>query len=132
MYIWLVLTTFLAILAGYSLPMRYDAYQRTDVPIASAHMLKMVVNHRTALSYGKHNKWPFVCVGGAIDAGVKKYCDKENQIGFDAGAITTDMVSAYIPAGFEFNDDYQSYILCFNEDGTLSDSCQNEAGQIKK
>ena len=45
MYLWLVLSTFLAILAGYTLPMRSDSSEKMDVPVASAYIMKMEVKN---------------------------------------------------------------------------------------
>lgn len=59
MYIWVVLTTFLAILAAFALPMRQDTPMLIDVPVAEAHVVKLVARQKAVLEYMKRNAWPF-------------------------------------------------------------------------
>lgn len=130
MYMWLVLSTFLAILAGYSVPMRADAPEKFNVPVTSAHMVKMVINHRSALDYARKLKWPYYCEGVLAGTTVT-HCDKDKRIGFAKGRVTAENVAPYVPEGFSFNSDFLSDILCFNEDGTEADNCQNVIGAVK-
>lgn len=130
MYMWLVLSTFLAILAGYSLPMRSDTPEKVNVPVASAHMVKMVINHRSALDYARKLKYPYYCEGVAEGTHVEG-CDKEKRIGFESGLIEPEYIEAYVPTGFTYSDDYLSAILCLNEDN-YEITCKNQEGVRKK
>ena len=130
MYMWLVLSTFLAILAGYSLPMRSDTPEKVNVPVASAHMVKMVINHRSALRYAKKLKWPYYCAAVGAD-GTAEACEKNNRIGFSAGEVDVADISANIPEGFSHSDSYKSQIFCYNEDGTSTDDCSEAEGVSK-
>ena len=138
MYLWLVLSTFLAILAGYSVPMRSDTDKLTDVPVASANMIKMVIKHRGALNYGKQNKWPFYCAEAQTDATGKKSCADDKQIGFDNGVISDEDIEPYVPREFVIDDEYISEIYCYDYDAAteeLSDDvtpCSDTAGVKKK
>lgn len=127
MYMWLVLSTFLAILAGYSLPMRSDTPEKLNVPVASAHMVKMVVGHRSALNYAKKSKWPYYCAGVAEGETVTE-CPQENKVGFVPGIIAPEELTDYIPEGFVLSDEYKSQIFCYNEDGTEASDCYDMEG----
>lgn len=125
MYMWLVLSTFLAILAGYSLPMRSDTPEKVNVPVASAHMVKMVINHRVALKYARKQKWPYYCAGVAEGETVPE-CPQENKVGFVPGTINHDDLTYYIPEGFVLSDEYKSQIFCYNEDESPeTDECHD-------
>lgn len=114
MYMWLVLSTFLAILAGYSLPMRSDTPEKVNVPVASAHMVKMVINHRVALKYARKLKWPYYC--DVAEGETFPPCPPEKQIGFVPGPIDPEELTDYIPEEFVLSDEYKSQIFCYNED----------------
>ena len=138
MYLWLVLSTFLAILAGYSVPMRADAPEKINVPVASAHMLKMVINHRSILSYARHSKWPYCCEE-VVTYGDVKTCAKDKRICFEPGRVSKDTtnimgttsVSNHISDVYSFSDDFLSDIMCFNENGGEADDCK-EAPETRK
>ena len=130
MYIWLVLSTFLAILAGYSLPMRADTPEKINIPVAAAHTARMVINHRSALDYARKSKWPYYC-DGVVEGTTVDDCDKEKSIGFEAGYITFEKIKDYIPQEFTYSNDYSSYILCLDENDEES-LCQNQGEQVKQ
>lgn len=122
MYMWLVLSTFLAILAGYSVPMRSDAPEKMNVPVASAHMVKMVIKHRIALKYARNKKYPFYCENPSAGTA----CPNSQKIGFTAGLVEASDVTNFINAdlGYTFNnDDYLSEIFCFDDDDTTLGDC---------
>ena len=124
MYIWLVLSTFLAILAGYSLPLRSDTSDKVDVPVATASAMRMVVTHKVALNYLRTQKWPFKCTSCAEGAECSE-CDITHQTAFGPGLI--DFTSEGVNSGiFEPDENYKSLVLCYNQDGTLSDKCFKE------
>lgn len=123
MYMWLVLSTFLAILAGYSLPMRSDTPEKVNVPVASAHMSKMVINHRVALKYARKLKWPYYC--DVAEGETVPPCPPNKQIGFDPGPIDPVELGYYIPEGFVLSDEYKSQIFCY-EDGSPVSVCHDD------
>ena len=51
MYIWVVLATFLAMLASYTLSMRADIRKVAVEPMAEAEIAKLVSKHRAAGRY---------------------------------------------------------------------------------
>ena len=123
MYIWLVLSTFLAILAGYSLPLRSDTSEKVDVPVATASAMRMVVNHKVALNYLRKQKWPFKCTStSCAEGGECSECDITHQTAFGPGLI--DFTSEGVNSGiFEPDENYKSLVLCYNQDGTSSADC---------
>lgn len=126
MYMWLVLSTFLAILAGYSLPMRSDTPEKVNVPVASAHMSKMVINHRVALKYARKLKWPYYCEGVAEGTHVDTCLPEKKQIGFGPGPINPGELDDDIPEGFVLSDEYKSQIFCYDKDGTEATECHDD------
>ena len=130
MYMWLVLSTFLAILAGYFLPVRDDIAEKKDVPIASAHMMRMAVNQRIALNYVKMNKWPYYCAG-ASEGEVLTDCDDANKIGYSAGDVNPE--EDYYQ-GFNYDEGYTSRIFCYDEsnaDSEGNDSCAIGVAEVR-
>lgn len=133
MYIWLVLSTFLAILAGYSLPMRSDTPEKMNVPVASAHMMKMVIQHRSAQNFIKKHRWPYWCAD--VTSGVTS-CDEKDRIGFGPGEIDWEDIKQYVPDGFLVDagtegTGYKSHIFCYNPDETPVDNCEESEGSSK-
>lgn len=117
MYFWLVLSTFMAFLAGYALPLRSDTGNQLDVSIAKAHVMKMVINHKIVLKDLRFKKAPYAC---KIDPVPEGGCPKEASITFTAGPVDYDGISANAKTE-EFNidkDNYESFVFCFNDGGT--------------
>ena len=134
MYLWLVLSTFLAILAGYSLPLRSDMGERRDVSIAAAHIYRMIVNHKIALWYVRTKRWPYYCGSASVSDGVVlEECDYSDRVGYSKGIITEGMVEAFKPQDFIFDEEnYISRIFCYNENGSEASDCVYEEGNKKK
>ena len=134
MYMWLVLSTFLAVLAGYSLPVRSDLSEQKDLPVATAHVYRMVINHKTALEYVKSQKWPYYCGEISISDGiVLEECEDSDKIGYEAGIITKEMVEDFKAESFVFDEDnYVSQIFCLNADDTEVEDCLFQEGNEKK
>ena len=55
MYIWLVLATFLAMIAAYFLPIRQDTQDILTVPVAQAKIVQLVAAQRAGLEYMKEH-----------------------------------------------------------------------------
>ncbi len=101
MYLWVVLTTFLAMLAAYVLPIRSDTEELVNVPIAQTKLTQMVMKQRAGQRLIKYNSYPF-------------YGTKEGrEVNFSYGEWD---VSDYLPWEFVDNDDYVTAMYCVNED----------------
>ena len=134
MYMWLVLSTFLAILAGYSLPTRSDLSDQKDVPMAAAQVHRMIINHKTSLEYVKSRKWPYFCGGVDVSSGVTiEICENSDRIGYEADVITSEMVEDFKHESFVYDEEnYVSRIFCLNEDDTEAEDCLHVEGNDKK
>ena len=130
MYMWLVLSTFLAILADYSLPMRADTPEKFNIPVSSAHIAKMLIKHRSALNYAKQSKWPYYCQGEAEGA-IVDTCEESKQTRFLPGIIQDEYIADYAPEGFSIITDYLAEIMCLNADGTEADDCITDSANPK-
>jgi len=102
MYIWIVLATFLAMLASYSLSVRPDMRNLTVVPAAEAELGKMLIQHRAANSYVKYHKAPHTTSGSYVD--------------FTPGVISEADLESELPFGYMLSGDYVSQIFCTNAD----------------
>lgn len=116
MYLWLVLSTFLAILAGYVIPFRSDADKYTDEPVATANAMRMVINHKLALKHLNLLKWPYACLGELYPDGS---CDIEDRVSFKVGEVTPEEINDTHPL-FNYDENYTTYVFCYNSDGTVS------------
>ena len=133
MYMWLVLSTFLAILAGYSLPMRSDAPEQLNVPAAEAHLTKLLINHRIAQEYIKHKSWPNYCEDGDIaDCHITKRIGYAGGSDFDKSLLEEYITGNYVTNGFAISDEFNINILCLNDDGSEATDCKNVEGNEKK
>lgn len=112
MYMWLVLSTFLAILAGYALPIRSDIAEKKEVPVAAAHIMKMAIKHRIAKKYVESYTWPNYCGSPAYDPyahsdsegegtspSKPEECDEASRIGY-VGSPDNDNTDVYEYKGF--------------------------------
>lgn len=125
MYLWVVLTTFLAMLAAYVLPIREDTQKMLVVPVAQAKLSQMVVKQNAGKEYMRRAAWPF-------------YGDESNEyeqkVDYHSGEVD---VTPYLPVGFEDNEDFVTAIYCMNEDltaiNTGDDDClKNEEVKNKR
>lgn len=106
MYVWVVLTTFLAMIAAYVLPIRPDMHEKTVVPVAQARVMQLVAKQRAASQYMIERAWPY-------------YSDPyERKVDYVTGEITSEMIANYLPFGFIDNTDYVTALYCMNDDMT--------------
>ncbi len=116
MYIWVVLTTFLAMLAAYALPIRQDADKIIDVPIAEAQIVKLVVRQKAVLEYMRMNAWPFW--GDQYDG----------KVNYETGAVDAEKYENYMTISYKDVGDYISQIYCLQDEKTVVrygvDSCK--------
>ncbi|MBE6453741.1 MAG: hypothetical protein E7017_02505 [Alphaproteobacteria bacterium] len=107
MYVWVVLTTFLAMIAAYVLPIRPDMHEKTVVPVAQARVMQLVAKQRAASQYMLEREWPY-------------YSDPyERKVDYKTGEITSEMMADYLPFGFIDNTDYVTALYCMNDDMTV-------------
>lgn len=120
MYLWLVLATFLAMIAAYFLPIREDTQKAVVVPVAQAKLIQMVVKQEAGKQLMKEGAYPYYTD------------DQDGGVGYSSGEID---VTAYLPYGFVNNDDYVTAIYCMDEGMTQiltgADACRRIEG-IKK
>ena len=124
MYIWVILATFLAMLASYSLSVRPDMREVSVVPMAEAALGKIVSMHRAAKNYVKHHKRPFC---GQDESG-------ENiKICYDGWNTSSNIDISYALDGYKtygvvLDDAYTSKIYCMTPSlDTITTSCDCEA-----
>lgn len=103
MYIWVVLTTFLALIAAYVLPVRPDTQEVLTVPVAQARIMQMLVRQEAAKQYMKEQEYPYFST------------ESERKVNYATGELNDELV-AYLPHGFVDNDDdYVTALYCMNE-----------------
>ncbi|MBE6444081.1 MAG: hypothetical protein E7020_05395 [Alphaproteobacteria bacterium] len=116
MYVWVVLTTFLAMIAAYILPIREDTNKLVNTPVAQARLMQMVVKQKAGKQYMKENQWPYFST------------QAEKKVNYTTGVITADKMANYLPHGFINNDEYTTVIYCLDEDMTTirtgEDACR--------
>jgi hypothetical protein len=103
MYIWVVLTTFLALIAAYFLPVRPDTQEILTVPVVQANIMQMLVKQEAAKQYMKERAYPFFST------------ETERKVDFATGELSID---GYLPQGFINNEEYVTVLYCMNEDMT--------------
>ncbi len=116
MYIWVVLATFLAILASYTLSPREDIRKLTVEPLAEVFIAKMVTQHEAALAYAKY--W--------------KKADQE----FAPIELKQNELDKYFPAGHYYGygngngngNDIATRIYCMDQTGSTKSSGNCKAG----
>jgi hypothetical protein len=116
MYIWVVLATFLAMLAAYFLPVREDMRNKVDISVAQAKLVQFSVKERAAEEYIKERTYPF-------------YGDSSSgKVNYHTGVVN---VSSYLPPGFVNDTSYQTVIYCMNSAQTAlrtgNTDCQSTA-----
>lgn len=118
MYLWIVVVTFLAALAGYVLPLRNDMAKVVDMPAAEALLMQMVVKHRAGLSYMKRQEWPYWCP----EAG----CGDHKAVNFEVGEIANSNLHNYAASLLTTNltnSNYKNVIKCYSvQDDVYSDN----------
>lgn len=113
MYVWVVLTTFLAMIAAYILPIREDTDKLVNTPVAQARLMQMVVKQKAGKQYMKENQKPY-----------------KNEIEYETGKIDAGEMTDYLPHGFINNDEYTTVIYCLNEDMTEIRAGENACRKV--
>lgn len=118
MYLWIVVVTFLAALAGYVLPLRNDMAKVVDMPAAEALLMQMVVKHRAGLSYMKRQEWPYWCPESG--------CGDHKAVNFVVGEIANSNLHNYAASLLTTNltnSNYKNVIKCYSvQDDVYSDN----------
>lgn len=118
MYVWMILATFIVMLAAFNLSPRADLQRQQDMPLAEAAITKFLVQHDAAIKYAKSQL-------------ALKHNNPTSSYGITAGDITVcnsanvGTLCPYLPTGFKYEDNlYFSTIYCLNaktykDDGTV-------------
>ena len=106
MYIWVILATFLAILASYTLSVRPDMRELSVARMAEAALGRLVVQHEAALNYVKYNKYP--------------YSASRDKVDYAPGIISDGDLLVEMPYGHSLDGQYTSKIFCMNQDMTVA------------
>ena len=141
MYLWVVLATFLAMIAGYYLPLRQDTPDLVNVPVAQARVAKMSAQHKLSLKYvrGLRTKKCYgpgpsrtdpdaesSCAEGetlvsnyweGIENLIQPFADENN-----VHQITENEFLNYDSFGFKPDADYLTYIICSTSDCNPTDA----------
>ena len=104
MYIWVVLATFLAMLASYTLSMRADIRKVTVEPMAEAEIAKLVSKHRAAGRYVHYNSPPNT---------------PAEQVTFVPGIISDANIEGEMSSVTINDKNYTSQIFCLNREWTI-------------
>ena len=115
MYVWVILATFLAMLASYALSVRPDMRELTVAPMAEAALGELMVQHRALKNYVYYLRCPFV-----------DGCDEDYRtVGFDAGVVDLTDLEEEAPLNYTLSGQYTSQIFCLapglNAHATTSD-----------
>lgn len=100
MYIWVVLATFIAMLASFMLPSRDDIRKVTVEPLAEAQVAKLVTKHRSACSYAQANTPPNTPAG---------------QVTYVLGVLGSGIINPYMPKGYVNDPAYTTQIFCLDK-----------------
>ena len=106
MYIWVILATFLAILASYTLSVRPDMRELSVTRIAEAALGRIIVQHEAAITHIKYCKYP--------------YSGERNKVDYVPGIIAEDDLQAELPYGYVLDETFTSQVFCMNEDMTVA------------
>lgn len=101
MYVWVILATFLAMLASYTLAPRADMRRLTVETVAEAELAKFVAQHHAAYQYVRLHKPPF--------SGDKKLNN------YSPGVVSEDTLRSHLPFGYVLSGLYISQIFCMDD-----------------
>ena len=117
MYIWVLLATFIAMIASFNLPARNDAKELLVEPLAAAHISKIATVHRAALKYIEENSPP------KINSTIMSYSNGQ--------AIPNARIEEYLPYGAIIDPDYTSRVYCMRKsDYSAIANCQGDATAV--
>ena len=114
MYVWVVLATFLAMIAAYVLPIRPDTEKSVVVPVAQAKLVQMAAMQKAGSQHIKRNSWPFF----GTELG--------REVNFNNGVVD---VSTYLAESNVVNTgEFVTGIYCLTDDQTAlrtgTDACR--------
>jgi len=115
MYLWVVLTTFLAMIAAYYLPLRADTADKEDIGVARAQLIQMVAQHKAAAEYMLLNSWPHWCDGGMSNC--ENNVNNRRKANFQTGYFGADVLAGegannHMPKGFIYNNNFSTKLYC--------------------
>lgn len=113
MYVWVVLATFLAMIAAYFLPVREDMRDRVDIAVAQAKLVQFSVKQQAAQEYLIEAAWPYCKNANGTEV---PGCNGTSMVvGYQTGVITDAVLSNYLPTGFVNDPDYVTAVYCMNK-----------------
>lgn len=113
MYLWVILTTFLAMIAAYYLPVRADTEEKLTVPVAQAQLIQMVAKQKAAMQYMVEHSYPYYCAPGfdcATNSNARRIVNFTS--GSIAAAFADGSMATYMPKGFINNPNYTTRLYC--------------------
>ena len=117
MYLWVVLATFLAMIAAYALPIRQDTQEAVTVPVAQARLVYMVAKQAAGEQFMKENAYPYYST------------EAERDVNYTSGQISDADLDPYIAFGFVNSRDFVTAVYCMDKDLTTT---QTGSGSCKK
>ena len=126
MYVWMILATFIAMLAAFNLSPRADLQRQQDMPLAEAAITKFLVQHDAAITYAKSQlalKHADPSSSYGITSGELTICNKNNQ----------GTLCPYLPIGYKYEENlYFSTIYCLNAKTYKSDGTVDKLEGVEK
>ena len=123
MYIWMVLATFIVILAAYNLSPRADLMSQQQTPMAESAITKFLVQHDAAVKYAKYQYEQYYNnpETGGIAPGEISGCTRETatEINEEGETEETEIAQGalcnFLPIGYKYEENtYYSTIYCLN------------------
>ena len=116
MYVWMIIATFIVMLAAFNLAPRSDLKSEQQVPLAEAAITKFLVQHRAAVKYAKEEFIKQMNTGEVTlnnGANTLTVCNS-NKVG---------KLCKYLPIGYTHSEnEFYSKIYCLNENVYTSGS----------
>ena len=104
MYVWVVLATFLAMIAAYVLPIRPDTEKSVVVPVAQAKLVQLAAKQKAGEQHILENSWPIY--SGATEL--------NRNVGFINGEV--DVTPYLNRVGVVNNTKFVTAIYCLTDD----------------
>jgi len=121
MYIWMMLATFIVVLAAFNLSPRADLQKQQQTPMAEAAITKFLVQHDAAVKYAKAQLERYYADPenyAGLSAGLITGCQKETLTDDETEETTTTEIGAlcnFLPIGFKYEENsYYSTVYCLN------------------
>ncbi len=104
MYVWVILATFLAMIASYTLTIRPDAREITIEPLAEAALGRIVAQHKAAERYALYHRYPHMTH------------HNYRTVEYVPGLLSDAELQPEMPIGYNLDNTYRSKIFCLSTD----------------